>query len=170
MTMDKTLAIIREAISIEKYGYDFYYLLRDQISDRRGQTVISYLARLEAEHVMQLETEYFKQIQSLEEMDEGQAEPLRLMAIEEIFVVEGLPEIYQGSDHVKALEFAVQVEIKSVDFYTKAMEHSEAPALKDLFRRLADFEREHIAFIEHNIETLKENKLWSSDMAGELHG
>ena len=35
MNIDKTLALIREAISIEQYGYDFYNELRKTVKDRR---------------------------------------------------------------------------------------------------------------------------------------
>ncbi len=170
MGIDKTLAIIREAIKIERYGYDFYTLLRDQVDDRRGQIVLSYLAKLEAEHMKWLEDEYIKQLNSLEELDEGQAEPLNLTAIQEIFVVDKLPEMYTGADHVKALEFAKDVEANSIRFYSKAKEHSDSQDLKTLFDKLADFEKDHMEFLEHNIRTLKENGLWASDKAGELHG
>lgn len=160
MAIDKTLAIIREAIEIEKYGHDFYNKLRMIVKDRRGQTMLSYLAKLETEHMIWLEDEYQRQLESLEEFDESKADGIQLPAIDEIFVVDALPYMYDGTDHVKAMEYAIQLEIRSVDFYTRAMEYSDEANVKDLFQRLADFEMDHIELLNRNIETLKKNGLW----------
>lgn len=160
MTIDKTLAIIREAIEIEKFGHEYYNKLRMIVKDRRGQVVLSYLAKLEVDHMNWLEEEYERQLNSLEYMDEQPSEGIKLPAIEEIFVVDALPYMFDGTDHVKAMEYAVQLEIRSVEFYTKAMEYSDDQRTKDLFMKLADFEKDHIEILNKNIENLKKNGMW----------
>jgi len=160
MAIDKTLAIIREAMEIEKYGYDFYHKIRMVVKDKKGQVVLTYLAKLEADHMIWLEKEYFRQLESLDEFDENPAEGIQLPAIDEIFVVDALPYMYDGTDHVKAMEYAVQLEIRSVEFYTKAMEYSEEQRTKDLFMKLADYEKDHIEVLNKNIENLKKSGMW----------
>ena len=160
MAIDKTLAIIREAIEIERYGHDFYNKIRMIVKDKRGQTVLTYLAKLEIDHMLWLEKEYYRQLQSLEEFDENPAEGIQLPGIDEIFVVDALPYMYDGTDHVKAMEYAVQLEERSVEFYTKAMEYSQEQRMKDLFMKLADFEKDHIELLNQNIENLKKSGMW----------
>lgn len=160
MAIDKTLAIIREAIEIERFGHDFYNKIRMIVKDKRGQTVLTYLAKLEIDHMLWLEQEYSRQLESLDEFDEDSAEGILLPAIDEIFVVDALPYMFDGTDHVKALEYAIQLEERSVEFYTKAMEYSEEQRTKDLFMKLADFEKDHIEILNKNIENLKKNELW----------
>jgi len=160
--IDRTLKIIREAVEIERYGYDFYDTLRSQIGDKGGQVVIAYLAGLEVEHMIWLENEYMKQLKSLDILDEGHVDSIAIAAKEEFFIVDKLPEMYRGTDVAQALDFAIEVEERSVMFYRKAIDMFDDPNLKALFTKLADFERDHIKLLKCNIDSLKKNGNWSA--------
>ena len=160
--IDRTLRVIREAVDIERFGYDFYNSLRQQVTEPTGQVVLAFLAGLEVDHMVWLEREYMKQLKSLGAMNENHIDGIQMSAKEEIFIVDKLPEMYRGTDMVKALEFAVQVEERSVRFYTQAAKHSEEHDLKDMFQRLADFELDHVKLLKYNISSLKKKGIWTS--------
>ncbi len=159
--LDRNLKVIREAIEIERYGYDFYDALRGQVKDPTGQVVLAFLAGLEVDHMMSLEKEYMKVLKSFGNSRVGHADSIHLAAKEKIFLVDKLPEMYSGTDMTTALEFAVQVEMRSVKFYTDAMNSMDDQELKETFRRLADFEMDHVKLLKLNIMNLKERGIWT---------
>jgi rubrerythrin len=158
--IDARLNMIREAMGIESYGYNFYHLLRSQVKDKSGQVVLAFLAGMEADHMVWLEKEYMRQLNSGDEIREGHVDSIRMSAIEKIFVTDKLPEMYRGTDMKIALEFAVQVEENSVKFYRNAMNLADDDALKSLFNKLADFEEDHVKLLKLNIAKLKEKGIW----------
>jgi rubrerythrin len=157
---DARLRMLREAISIESYGYDFYNLMRAQVKDKSAQVVLSFLASMEADHMMWLEKEYMRQLRSTGASAGGHAHGIKMSALEEIFVTDRLPELYTGSDMKIALEFALEVELRSMKFYTDAMNLADDDELKLLFRKLADFEMDHAKLLKLNIENLKRKGIW----------
>jgi rubrerythrin len=159
MKIDTTLAIIKQAIEIEQFGYDFYNEMRSYVRTRVGQKVVSHLANLEVDHIKWLEEEYDRQLDKIEEFDENHAIDISLTGKSEIFIVDGLSEVFRGSDIEQALEFAIEVEKKSVNFYnnTGAVEDDR---LRELFRKLADYEREHIELLKENLKSVKSGGPW----------
>lgn len=158
--IDTTLAVIKQAIEIEQFGYEFYNSMRSFVQNRVGQKVISHLANLEVDHIKWLEEEYDRQLDSLDEFDESGNIDVSLEGKNEIFVVDKLTEIFKGTDHEEALEFAINVEHKSMDFYIKNLEITENDALKELFMKLAEFEREHIELLQTNLASVKSGGPW----------
>jgi rubrerythrin len=164
--IDKTLKVIREAIEIERYGYEFYDTLRSQVNEPTGQVVLAFLAGLEVEHMVWLEKEYMRLLKSIDNLNESHVDDIQMEAREKIFLVDKLPEMYRGTDMATALEFAVQVEMRSVKFYTDAMNAVDDHELKETFRRLADFEMDHVKLLKLNIQNLKDKGIWT--MPGEI--
>jgi rubrerythrin len=160
--IDRTLKVITEAAGIEAFGYDFYNAMRKQVSDPTGQVVLAFLAGLEVDHMVWLEKEYTKQLRTLGNLHEGHIDSIQMAGKEENFIVDSLPEMYRGTDMVKALEFAVEVEERSVKFYRDAMKSAEEEDLRDMFRRLADFELDHVKLLKHNIASLKKKGIWTA--------
>jgi rubrerythrin len=159
--IDKDLGILHQAIAIERFGHDFYTSLRPMIKDIQGQMLVSYLARLELDHIMWLEEEYKKQLAKLSELHEEKGVDISLVGKGEIFLDEdNLPDIYRDFDPVRALEFAVRIESRSVAFYEKNMEIASDDGTKDLYKRLADFERDHIVILNENQKSLQEGGQW----------
>ncbi len=71
-----------------------------------------------------------------------------------------MPEIFKDFDPQHALSFAIQIEKRSIEFYERAKETSEEDSVKELFKKLADFERDHIVLLNNNLKSLKENGTW----------
>ena len=159
MKIDTTLAIIKQAIEIEQFGYDFYNNMRSFVRTRVGQKVVSHLANLEVDHIRWLEEEYDRQLDKLQEFDENHTIDLSLTGKNEIFIIDKLPEVFSGADPEQALEFAIEVEQKSVKFYSYR-ETIEDDRLKELFGKLADYEREHIELLKENLKSIQAGGPW----------
>ncbi|NIM57755.1 MAG: hypothetical protein GTO16_02275 [Candidatus Aminicenantes bacterium] len=159
--IDKVLGTIKQAIAIERFGYDFYYNMRDFIKDKNGQLLMSYLGRLEVDHIKWLEEEYHRQLSKLDELQEEKLVDISLIGKEEIFLGEDkLPDIFKDFDPLKAIKFAIGIENRSVEFYEKNMKITDDDKIRDLFNRLADFERDHITILKDNQKSLQEMGLW----------
>jgi rubrerythrin len=161
--IDKELKTIKQAIAIERFGYDFYNNMRDFVKDKNGQLLISYLGRLEVDHIKWLEEEYQRQLSKLDEIHEEQTPDISLIGKEEIFLGEDkLPDIFKDFNPLKAIKFAIDIENRSVKFYEKNMKITDDDKTKDLFKRLADFEKDHIIILKENQKSLQEMGLWKA--------
>ncbi|UCE37706.1 MAG: ferritin family protein [Thermoplasmata archaeon] len=159
--IEKVLGTVKEAIEIERFGYDFYNSMRDFVKDGNGQKLVSHLARLEVDHIKWLEEEYHRQLEKLDELRDEPEEKISILGKEEIFLEQDkLPDIFREFDPIKAIDFAIGIENRSVDFYEKNMDISEDDKTKELFKRLADFERDHIIILEENLKSLQEIGQW----------
>ena len=159
--IEKVLGMVKEAIEIERFGYDFYNSMREFVKDGNGQKLVSYLAGLEVDHIVWLEEEYRRQLERLDEFREEPEAKISLLGKEEIFLGQDkLPEIFKEFDPVKAISYAIGIENRSIAFYEKSKDISEDDKTKDLFKRLADFERDHVVILEENLKSLQEIGQW----------
>ena len=161
--IDKILGTVQEAIEIEKFGYDFYSNMRTFVKDKDGHKLISRLASLEVDHIKWLEEEYKRQIDRLDTFDDQAAEKISMTAKDEIFFQKNLPALFSDFDRVKAVKFAIDIEKRSMEFYQKNLELAEDETLKDLFKRLADFEEKHIKVLNETMNSLETKKTWYSE-------
>jgi len=159
--IDRTLGTIRQAIEIENFGYGFYNTMRAFTKDRTAQSIISHLAEMELEHMKWLEEEYGRSLQNSEELNESGAEPISITAKGEIFLdYRRLPEIFSDFDAVKAIKFAIDIERRSVEFYAKYQGILDDDDTRNLFKRLADFEQDHIDLLTENLKSLESTGDW----------
>ena len=161
--IDKVLGTVLQAIEIEKFGYEFYNGMRTFVEDREGQKLISYLGRLEIDHIKWLEEEYDRQLTKLDQLKEEPIVDISLLGKDEIFFADSkLPDVFKDFDPVKATSFAIDIEKRSVEFYEKNQKISDDDAIRDLFKRLADFEKDHIVILENNLKSLETKGLWEA--------
>jgi rubrerythrin len=158
--IEKKLGIIHQAIEIERFGHDFYSSMRTHVKDKNGQKLISFLARFEVDHIKWLEEEYDRQLKKLDEIKEQETVDLSLLGKGDIFLTDEVPDMFKEFDPVKATSFAIDVEKRSVEFYEKNMNTTDDDQMKDLFKRLADFEKDHIEVLENNLDNLKSKGRW----------
>jgi rubrerythrin len=159
--IDRVLGAIQQAMEIERFGYGFYNSMRPFVKDSKGQKFISHLANLELQHLHWLEEEYTRQLVNMDALDEAEPTNMSLVGTE-VFVGENMPDIFKKFDPVGAVEYAIQVEIKSVEFYERYQDISDDDRLNDLFKRLVDFEKDHITILESNLESLKSKGEWEA--------
>ena len=160
--IDRVLGAIQQAMEIERFGYGFYNSMRPFVKDTKGQKFISYLANLELQHLHWLEEEYTRQLINMDAFEEAEPTNMSLIGKEEIFVGDNMPDIFKKFDPVGAVEYAIQVENKSVEFYERHQDISDDDRLNDLFKRLVDFEKDHITILESNLESLKSKGEWEA--------
>ncbi len=158
--IDKKLGMIQQAIEIEKFGHDFYSSMREHVKDKNGQKLLSFLARFEVDHIKWLEEEYERQLRKMNEFKEEEIVELSIVGIGEMFLADEVPELYTDFDPVKTTNFAIDVEKRSVEFYERNMDLTDDDKMKDLFQRLADFEKEHIEILENNLQSLQGKGRW----------
>ena len=160
--LNKVLGTVQQAIEIEKFGYEFYTNMRTFVKNKDGHKLISRLANLEIDHIKWLENEYNRQFDNLESFHEESASTINisLSGRDEIFFKDKLPEIFREFNAVKALDFAIEIENKSVEFYQKNIEITDNEELKDLFKRLADFEKDHIKVLNDTKRSLETDDSW----------
>lgn len=157
--IEKKLGMIQQAIEIEKFGHDFYSSMRTHVKDKNGQKLLSFLARFEVDHIKWLEEEYERQLKKLDEFKEESIN-LSLVGKGEIFLTDEVPDMFTDFDPIRANNFAIDVEKRSVEFYEKNIDYADDDQVKDLFKRLADFEKDHIKVLEDNLLNLKSNGRW----------
>ncbi|UCE73971.1 MAG: ferritin family protein [Methanomassiliicoccales archaeon] len=159
--IDMVLGIVEQAIKIEKFGYEFYDSMRSFVKDSKGQRFISYLAKLEVDHIKWLEEEYERQLAKLQELHENREVDISLLAKQEIFLGDPkLPEVFKDFDPKSALNYGIEIEKRSVAFYEKNMDLGDDDNLRELFRKLADFEKDHITILKNNLKSLETKGSW----------
>ena len=159
-TIDKVLGTIQQAIEIEKFGYEFYTNMRPFVKDKDGHKLISTIANLEVDHIKWLEDEYKRQIDNIDSFDEQEIEKISITAKDEIFFKDKLPEIFRKFDAKKAINFAIEIENHSIEFYQKQMDLTNNDQVRDLFRKLADFEKKHITVLKDTLNSLENKDSW----------
>jgi len=162
--LDKVLGTIQQAIEIEKFGYSFYTNMRTFVKDKDGHKLITNFANLEIDHIKWLEDEYQKQFNKIKSFDETPSIDISIIGKEDIFLRDQLPEIFKDFDSKKAVNFTIDIEKRSVDFYKDQADITSDADLKDLFRRLADFELEHITILSETLKSLETKNDWSLAM------
>jgi len=161
--LEKTLKVIMQAIEIEKYGYDFYTSMRMMVKDPEGVMILSKLAMMELDHAQWLEDAYLDQLHVVDEFDETLEMDLLLEAKEKIFLDDPRVKVFRAFDAVQALDFAIDVEKKSVAFYRDNQEIFEDTRLKELFSKLVDFEAEHIGYLTKLKDSVDAHNSWKME-------
>ncbi len=139
MSTETTIAVLELAIQTEREGRRFYEEAAQRTRDPDGQRIFTSLADDERMHEQVLQKE-------LNRLQQGQSpEPVELgPPAAPVFPRERLEgEIREYTGELAALRTGYLIENDAVNFYARAAEREEDPVVKDLFRTLADWEREH---------------------------
>ena len=150
------LDILREAISIEIYGREYYSIFSDIVEDKNAKAMFRGLSRYEAEHQELLEREYKNisggpvDIRVLEKENKEKArrifpEPLQPLNIAETADV---------------LKLGIRTEEKSIELYANGAQKAENKSTRDLFLQLVHFEREHKRTLEDALYYLRQEGTW----------
>ncbi|HHS96434.1 MAG TPA: DUF2383 domain-containing protein [Chloroflexi bacterium] len=144
MSIETAIGVLELAIQTEREGKRFYEEAARRTSDPDGQRLFASLADDERMHerILQEELERVRAGQPPEPVDPGRpAAPL--------FSYERLAEnVREHTTELSALRMGYLIERDAVAFYTHAAENAEDPTLKNLFERLAHWEREHQRILE----------------------
>jgi rubrerythrin len=150
------LDILKEAISIEIYGREYYLRFSELIEDENARSIFRGLSRDEEEHMVLLETE-FKKIAGkpfdVKDVDETNREKAR--------------RIFPESDKTLSvgktkdvLELGIRTEERSIELYLKGAKQKEIGSSKDLFIELAHIEGKHKEILQDASYYLDQGGSW----------
>lgn len=154
--------ILQKAIEIEMFGNHYYNKLESGVDDREGKALLTYLANAEKEHKERLENmlrQYGGETKKTE-IDGLIADILMDEGIENIFRGLMKKDKLENVDSIEALKLGMEVEAKSIDFYSKNAKKSPESDIVGLFTELSDWEKEHLDLLKENLRTLKDEGVW----------
>jgi rubrerythrin len=166
MAEDKVLEILKQSILLEKQGKAFYENIAAQTKSAAARNIFSLMAEEEKKHVAFLSSEYSHYTKS--KSFSGSAIPDGMSAIADIVLSKDVKsQISAASFEAAAVSAAIEMENKAIKLYSERYEESEDTNEKNLYKKLADWEREHAVFlikISNEIieEIWGENQFWES--------
>ena len=161
---EESVEILQKAMDIEEFGYDYYTKLRSAVKDKQGEALLGYLANAEMEHKERLGG-MFNQLGGKAKETETEIDTL----IADILMDEGMERIFRGLmekselekvDAIEAVKLGIDVEKKSIGFYSANAKKSHEPDVTTLFIELSSMEKEHLELLEENLRNLKDEGVW----------
>jgi len=150
------LDILKEAISIEIYGREYYSIFSELIEDEKAKSIFRGLSRDEGEHRELLEKEY-KKIAG-KPFDIGLVDEENREKARRIF-----PESLEplGIEETKdTLKLGIRTEERSIELYSKGAKQTDISSSKDLFMKLAHIEGKHKEMLEDAMYYLDQGGSW----------
>jgi len=154
--------IIQEAINLEIFGNYYYNSMKEVIDSDEGKSLLTFLADAEKEHQATLEELMVKtggEIRSTN-VDEIVAEISKNEGIEAVFNTLLSKGSLEKLDAIEAVKIGINVEQKSIDFYTHHAETSDNNDLKETFAHFTDIEKKHKQALEENLNNLQNEGAW----------
>ncbi len=150
------LDILKEAISIEIYGGEYYSIFSELVDDENAKSIFKGLARDEGEHRELLEKEYKKISGKLADttvLDSENREKAR-----EVF-----PESLEpmGIAETKdVLKLGIRTEERSIELYSDSAKKTDIRSSKNLFLKLVHFEEGHKKTLDDALYYLEQEGTW----------
>ncbi len=152
----KLSEILKEAISIEIYGMEYYSIFSDLIEDENARSLLKGLARDEGEHRELLEKEYKKV--SGKSFIAGTLDSESREKAKEVFPESLTP--LSISETKDILKLGIRTEERSIELYSRSAKNSAAGPSKELFIRLVGFEKGHKRLLEDAMYYLEQEGTW----------
>jgi rubrerythrin len=150
------LDMLKEAISIEIYGQEYYSIFSDIVEEENAKSIFRRLSRDEGDHKQLLDKEY-RQISGkpIEEwvMDEKNREQARRVFPESL-------EPMTITETQEALKIGIRTEERSIELYSKSAQKTDIRSSKDLFLKLVIFEKGHKEILEAALYHLGQKGSW----------
>ncbi len=152
----KITDILKEAISIEIYGMEFYSIFSDLVEEENAKSLLRGLARDEGEHREYLEKEY-KRL-SGKTVDNKTLNKENRERVKQVF-----PESMESlgiAETRDVLELGIRTEERSIELYSNSAKIMEIGESKALFLRLTGFEEGHKKLLEDALYYLEQGGSW----------
>jgi len=148
--------ILKEAISIEIYGMEYYSIFSELVEDENAKLLLRGLARDEGEHREHLEKEYKKLY--------GKTIDVRIFDTQSREKARNIfPESMEplGIEETKdILKLGIRTEQRSIELYSKSAKRTDAGTSRELFLKLAAFEEQHKIFLEEALYYYDQGGSW----------
>jgi len=150
------LDILKEAISIEIYGKEYYSIFSELVEDENAKAIFRGLSRDEGEHRELLEKQFLKisgKPFNITVVDEKNREKARLIFPESL-------EPLNIEETKDILKLGIRTEERSIDLYSASIGKTDNKSSKDLFSRLVHFEEEHKRILVDALYYLDQEGSW----------
>lgn len=150
------LDILKEAISIEIYGQEYYSIFADIVQEESASALFRGLAIDEGEHREIIEKEYERTSGNKADVD-AMAEEYRKKA-RSIF-----PEPLQPMNITETkdvLELGIRTEERSIEFYSRGANRTDNTSVKKLFLKLTEIEKGHKLALEDALYYFEQDGSW----------
>jgi Fur family transcriptional regulator, ferric uptake regulator len=148
---------LRMALAMQKQGYEFYRSAAASNQDPSGRAAFEIVAREEESHAMQLESE-LEMLHRHEKGLENAPVFLHFDSYELQQLIPCLPSDLGGAelrlDARRALEIAMQLEMRAAGFFKEYAEKFGETEGKRIFERIAEQQLQHYAAISGRAEAL----------------
>jgi len=159
---EQVKAILREAVQIEVDGKEFYQQAGQRSSNKLVRELFQNLADEEDEHRRKFEEIYgaLKKGQDWPDVEPPANKGERLKSIFAQATEELGSKIKVASSELEAINTAIDMEVKSYDFYRSRSEQSTFPREKRFYHALAGEERAHHLALLDSYEYLTSPEGW----------
>jgi len=150
------LDILKEAISIEIYGKEYYSIFSELVEEENVKSIFRGLSRDEGEHRELLEKEYRKisgKPVDMGVLDENNREKARRVFPES-------PGTMTVTETQESLKLGIRTEDRSIELYSKSAQKTDTRSNKDLFLKLVDFEKGHKEILKDALYYLGQEGSW----------
>ncbi len=150
------LDILKEAISIEIYGREYYSIFSELVEDENARSVFRGLSGDEEEHRELLEKEYRKitgkpiDIGTLDEENREKAKGIFPESLAPMSIAQT----------VDVLKLGIRTEERSIELYSKSAQKKDNKSSKDHFLKLVHFEERHKKILEEAKYYLEQEGSW----------
>ncbi|MCX9013939.1 MAG: ferritin family protein [Candidatus Methanoperedens sp.] len=150
------LDILKEAISIEIYGQEYYSLFSDIVKDESAKALFRGLSRDEGEHREMIEKEYGKI--SGTKVDVGSLAEENREKARRIFPES--PESMGITETNEVLKLGIRTEQRSIEFYSGGAQKTGDESVKKLFMKLSGIEKGHKSALENALYYFEQGGSW----------
>ena len=165
MNTEAALAILEEAMDVERQGEAFYQEAAVLVQDPMGKRAFEVLAKDEIKHLRLLQTEYEAMQKDNEWVGLDEAKARGPRAAVKLFPDKRDAALIIPGDatDLDALEIAMDFEEKGYKMYHKASVEADDSKAKELFDFLAKQENDHYVFVQKTHEYLATEGAWYFD-------
>ncbi len=156
-TQSTILEILKEAISIEIFGKEYYSIFSELVEDENAKAMFRKLSSDEEEHREIVEKEYKKL--SGKSLDMKVLDEENRVKARQVFPESLVPmDISEAKD---VLKLGIRTEERSIELYSKSARLAEKESSRELFLKLVNFEEGHREKLLAALEHLEEEGTWS---------
>jgi rubrerythrin len=158
----KTLEVLQLAIQMEVEGKDFYQQASQKIKNKLARELFQHLANEEDVHRRKFEEIYgaLKRGRNWPDVKPPSEQGKRLKSLFAEATKALGSKIKVAESELEAIKVAMDMEIKSYNFYRSRSEQSSLPVEKRFYEALAGEEREHHLALLDSHEYLSDPAAW----------
>ena len=158
MTENSALDILKNAILLEKRGEAFYRTAANQSTNSDVKAFFETMAAEEVQHVKILSDQFkaFKETGKFKTPGKSETGTIS----QNVLTPEVKARIAAADFEAAAISAAMLMEERAITLYAKRSNETQDPEEKELYRWLADWEKEHLEFLAAIDSELKE-RIWN---------